>query len=47
MRSGLRPHLSTVMMAITVKMTLTSPMTIVCSMEASFAAPMLSKMRGA
>src|SRR5699024_8746929 len=44
---GLRPHLSTVIIATTVKITFTNPITIVCNMEASFAAPILSKIRGA
>ena len=39
--SGLRHHLSTVAMATTVNMTLTNPITTVCSIEASVAAPML------
>lgn len=45
--SGLRPTLSTVKMATTVKMMLTTPMTTVWSIEASPVAPMLAKMRGA
>ena len=45
--SGLRPTLSTVKMATTVKMMLTTSMTTVWSIEASPVAPMLAKMRGA
>ena len=43
----LRPYLSTVIIATTVKITLISPITTVCSIDESFAAPMLSKIRGA
>ena len=45
--SGLRPTRSTVKIATTVKRMLTTPMTTVCSIEASPEAPMFAKMRGA
>lgn len=40
--NGFRPHLSTVMMAMTVKITFTIPMMMVCIIDASFPAPKLS-----
>src|SRR6516165_6948253 len=39
--SGLRPHLSTVTMAMTVKITLALPTTTVCNIAVSVVAPML------
>ena len=45
--SGLRPTRSTVKIATTVKRMLTTPMTTVCSIEASPEKPMLAKIRGA
>ena len=47
MSSGLRPTLSTVKIATTVKMMLTMPMTTVWIIDTSPEAPIVSKMRGA
>ena len=44
---GFLPKRSTVKIAITVKITFTNPIIIVCSIEEPLAAPMLSKIRGA
>ena len=41
--SGLRPHLSTVTMATTVKITLAPPTMIVCSSAVSVEAPMFGE----